>query len=72
MTPPVEQFVKVAGGTRSRFFTMDVAKRRGGEWLIVEFGDAQVAGLADHVDMDGFYKVFRDHWPTEASRGSES
>ena len=26
----------------------------------------------DHADVDGFYKALRDHWPAEASRGSES
>jgi hypothetical protein len=38
----------------------------GGDWLIVELGDAQVAGLPDHADVDGFYKSLREHWPTEA------
>ena len=47
------------------FFTMDVAQRRGGDWRIVELGDAQVAGLPDHADMDGFYKALRDHLPAE-------
>jgi hypothetical protein len=69
--PPVERFAAVAGAVRSRFFTMDVAQRRGGEWLIVELGDAQVAGLPDHADVDGFYKALRDHWPSEASQGAE-
>ena len=62
----------MAGGVRSCFFTMDVARRRGGEWLIVELGDAQVAGLPDHADVDGFYKALRDHRPSEASQGAES
>jgi hypothetical protein len=66
VTPPVERFVAVAGGVRSRFFTMDVAKRQAGDWLIVELGDAQVAGLPDHADVDSFYKALRDHWPAEA------
>jgi len=64
--PPVERFAAVAGGVRSRFFTMDVAQRRGGDWLIVELGDAQVAGLPEHADVDQFYKALRDHWPAEA------
>jgi hypothetical protein len=65
LAPPVEMFAAVAGGVRSRFFTMDVAQRRSGEWMIVELGDAQVAGLPDHADMDGFYKALRDHLPAE-------
>jgi hypothetical protein len=45
---------------------MDVAQRRSGDWLIVELGDAQVAGLPDHADVDEFYKALRDHWPAGA------
>jgi hypothetical protein len=63
LTPPVERFAVVAGGVRSRFFTMDVAQRRDGDWLIVELGDGQVAGLPEPADVDGFYKALRDHWP---------
>jgi hypothetical protein len=70
--PPVEEFAAVAGCVRSRFFTMDVAQRRGGGWLIVELGDAQVAGLPEHADVEGFYKALRDHWPGEASQGAGS
>ena len=65
LTPPVERFAAVAGGVRSRFFTMDVAQRRDGDWLIVELGDGQVAGLPDHADVDGFYKALKVHWPDE-------
>ena len=60
-----ERFAAVAGGVRSRFFTMDVAQRRDGDWLIVELGDGQVAGLPDHADVDGFYKALKVHWPDE-------
>jgi len=66
LTPPVERFAAVAGGVRSRFFTMDVAQRRDGGWMIVELGDAQVAGLPEHADVDEFYKALRDHWPANA------
>jgi hypothetical protein len=69
LVPPVERFAAVAGGVRSRFVTMDVAQRRGGDWLIVELGDAQVAGLPEHADVGGFYKALRDHWPTVAEDG---
>jgi hypothetical protein len=53
--PPVALFSRVAERVRSRFFTMDVAKRLDGEWAIVELGDAQVAGLPDRADADAFY-----------------
>ena len=57
----MERFAAVAGGVRSRFFTMDVAQRRDGDWLIVELGDAQVAGLPENADVDGFYKALWEH-----------
>lgn len=37
--PPVEGFSDVAARVRSRFFTMDVAKRRDSDWMIVELRD---------------------------------
>lgn len=66
LTPPVERFAAVAEGVRGHFFTMDAAQRREGDWMIVELGDAQVAGLPDRADVDGFYKALWEHWPTEA------
>jgi hypothetical protein len=61
--PPIDDFRKVANvirdtanpGVRSRFFTMDVAQRRNGDWMIVELGDAQVAGLPDSTHAEKFY-----------------
>jgi hypothetical protein len=69
LTPPVERFAAVAGGVRSRFFTMDVAQRRDGGWMIVELGDAQVAGLPDHADVGGFHEALWEHWPMGAQVG---
>jgi hypothetical protein len=36
--PPMDRFQEVATRVQSRFFTMDVARRRAGEWMIVELG----------------------------------
>jgi hypothetical protein len=44
---------------------MDVAKRRDGDWLIVELGDGQVAGLPEHGDIEAFYKALVNHWPVK-------
>lgn len=60
--PPHAQFRGVAKEIRSRFFTMDLARRRDGEWRIVELGDAQVAGLPDHLDRGEFYRVLAAAW----------
>jgi len=54
--PPVERFAALAAKVRSRFFTMDVARRRGGDWLVVELGDGQVAGMPEKADAEGFYQ----------------
>ena len=53
---PVGTFRDTAQSIQSRFFTMDVARRVDGEWMIVELGDAQVAGLPDHADLARFYQ----------------
>jgi hypothetical protein len=54
--PPMTQFCEVAQAVQSRFFTMDVAKRLNGDWMIVELGDGQVAGLPDSADVAEFYR----------------
>lgn len=55
--PPIEQFREVAGKVKSRFFTMDIARRKDGRWIIVELGDAQVAGLPENANVGTFYKA---------------
>lgn len=57
LEPPVENFRRHAERVRSRFFTMDVAKIRNGDWMIVELGDGQVAGLPEHADVTAFYST---------------
>ncbi len=32
--------------------------------MIVELGDAQVAGLPENADVNGFYRVIVDHLDT--------
>lgn len=52
---PIEHFRNVAARVPSRFFTMDVAQCIDGSWMIVELGDAQVAGLPERMDVARFY-----------------
>ncbi|MEO1287136.1 MAG: ATP-grasp domain-containing protein [Chloroflexota bacterium] len=54
--PPDDLFADLARQVKSQFFTMDVAQRPDGTWMIIELGDAQVAGLPDSTDRDRFYK----------------
>jgi hypothetical protein len=54
--PPEHLFQEIAGNVRSRFFTMDIACDINGTWLIVELGDAQVAGLPEAINPSDFYR----------------
>ena len=55
--PPLEQFEALAPRVESRFFTMDIAERADGEWITVELGDGQVAGLPDETQAPEFYRA---------------
>jgi hypothetical protein len=61
--PPIDEFKAVAAAVQSRFFTMDVARRRDDGWMIVELGDGQVSGLPRETDADRFYAALAEHWP---------
>lgn len=61
--PPEGLFADVARRVGSRFFTMDVAQRKGGGWMIVELGDGQVAGLPGSADVVSFYRRLKDAVP---------
>lgn len=68
LRPPIERFSEVAAAVRSRFFTMDLARRRDGEWMIVELGDGQVSGLPRESDADRFYQALGRAWPEDSAR----
>ena len=53
--PEIEEFIKLAKKIDSNFFTMDIAKKKNGKWIIMELGDGQVAGLPDNADTFEFY-----------------
>ncbi len=55
--PDPAAFAEVVSQVRSHFFTLDVAQRMDGKWLIVDLGDAQVASLPDMVELDAFYRA---------------
>ena len=54
---PLHQFQEAAGKIKSRFFSMDVAQKKDGEWLVIELGDGQVAGLPGQADKDLFFQA---------------
>ncbi|MBW1297902.1 ATP-grasp domain-containing protein [Aquimarina litoralis] len=51
----LDDFIEIAKKIESNFFTMDVAKKKNGEWIIMELGDGQVAGLPDNANRNDFY-----------------
>jgi hypothetical protein len=61
VTPPLDEFLGIATKVQSRFFTMDVAQRVDGCWMIVELGDGQVSGLPENADLAGFYAALSRH-----------
>ena len=56
---PVAHFQTIARTIHSSFFTMDIARRTDGAWLIMELGDGQVAGLPERTDIAAFYAVLK-------------
>ncbi|WP_291727114.1 ATP-grasp domain-containing protein [Bernardetia sp.] len=51
----LDKFLQVAKTIESNFFTMDIAQKTDGEWIIIELGDGQVSGLPDNADKNSFY-----------------
>lgn len=58
----LEPFTRLAQRIPSRFFSMDVAQTESGEWLIVELGDGQVAGLPRQELAGEFYAALKRNW----------
>lgn len=54
--PDSSEFEKIAQQIDSNFFSMDIARQKNGELIIIELGDGQVAGLPDKTDRSEFYK----------------
>ncbi len=54
--PLLEEFEKLARNIQSSFFSMDVAQTQNGEWIVIELGDGQVAGLPSSNDIEPFYE----------------
>ena len=57
--PPLAPFAELARRVASRFFTMDIARRTDGGWIVVELGDGQVAGLPERADPLAFYRALQ-------------
>ncbi|MFD0991690.1 ATP-grasp domain-containing protein [Tenacibaculum geojense] len=58
--PDIDFFKNIAKRIDSNFFTMDVAKKKNGGWIIMELGDGQVAGLPDNANRNEYYKEIKN------------
>jgi hypothetical protein len=54
--PDTKEFEEIAKKIESNFFSMDIARQKNGELIIIELGDGQVAGLPDKTNRNEFYK----------------
>lgn len=59
LQPELDKFIEIAQQIESNFFTMDVAQKKNGEWIIMELGDGQVAGIPDNADKQEFYNSIK-------------
>jgi len=57
--PNIDFFQNIAEKIESNFFTMDVAKKKNGDWIIMELGDGQVAGLPDNANTYNYYNILK-------------
>ncbi|WP_297421859.1 ATP-grasp domain-containing protein [Clostridium sp.] len=51
----VDEVLEKLKNVKSNFFTVDIAKKCDGEWIVMELGDGQVSGLQDY-EVKRFYK----------------
>ncbi len=58
--PDIDFFQNIAERIESNFFTMDVAKKKNGKWIIMELGDGQVAGLPDNANKKDYYNNIKN------------
>lgn len=58
--PDIVFFQNIAERIESNFFTMDVAKKKNGKWIIMELGDGQVAGLPDNANKKDYYNNIKN------------
>lgn len=58
--PDTAAFEAIAKGVESNLFSMDIARLKNGELIIIELGDGQVAGLPDSAARNEFYERLKD------------
>ena len=58
--PDTTEFEEIAKQIESNFFSMDIARQKNGELIIIELGDGQVAGLPEKTNRNEFYKQLKN------------
>jgi hypothetical protein len=53
---PLNKFNPIFNKVQSNFYTVDIAKLKNGNWIIIELGDGQVAEYMGIIDLDNFYQ----------------
>lgn len=66
IAPPVDFINDCARRPLSRFFTVDLAQTSSGDWVVIELGDGQVAGLQDS-SPSAFYGALADVFRSASS-----
>ncbi len=59
---PIEEYEEIIRSIDSNFYTLDIAKRKDGKWIIIEVGDGQVSGLPDNANIKNFYNEIIIGW----------
>jgi len=65
----LDEFIEIAQTIDSNFFTMDIAQKKNGEWIVMELGDGQVAGLPESMDVNEFYDKLKESMANSTMRG---
>jgi hypothetical protein len=60
-------FEEVAKNIKSNFFTMDIAREKNGNLIIIELGDGQVSGIPENIDKYEFYKRLKNRMEKQTS-----
>jgi hypothetical protein len=63
--PDLTKFEDIGRKVKSNFFTMDIAKKKNGDWIVMELGDGQVSGLPDNADKSNFYRAVKEYAPQQ-------
>lgn len=61
--PPQGYFDDIAQHVRSSFFTMDVAQRTDGQWMVIDLGDGQIARFPTRTDVNPLYQALANLAP---------